>query len=326
MGETDWRSQATWQHLRKRAELLQYVRQFFSQRGVIEVDTPLLAQAGVTDVHLDNLTTRLSVGVHGKPQKRYLQTSPEYAMKRLLAQFQQSIYQLSHVLRDDEVGRYHNPEFTLLEWYRVGFDHHQLIDEISSLLSATVGAKQVVKQSYQSLFLQHLGADPLTKDGVTQVAIKLRERPDTSDWMATETNPDTILQVAFNLLIEPHLDPQTPTAVMDFPASQAALAQLDADDPRVAHRFEIYYQGIELANGYNELTDAEQQAKRFAEDNQQRRQMDKPAQLVDERLLAALNHGLPQCAGVALGFDRLVMIATGVRHIAEILPFTNDNS
>lgn len=318
----DWRSDASLETLKKRADMMQQIRQFFQQRDVLEVDTPLLARRGVTDPHLENLTTTVSSGPDGKPLKLALQTSPEYAMKRLLAQHKVSIFQLSHVCRDDEIGRHHNPEFCLLEWYRVGFTLSDLIAEVGELLHDTTGAPAVVVLTYQQLFLQHTGCDPLTMSGISSLQQRLVDREDTHDWMVNERDPDTILQVAFSLLVEPNLPYETPIAVTHFPRAQAALARVCPNDARVALRFEIYFRGVELANGYDELTDADEQQQRFAEDNAKRRSLGHEEKEVDECLIAALRHGMPPCSGVALGVDRLLMLALGEERLAHVLPFS----
>ncbi|RUO73775.1 elongation factor P--(R)-beta-lysine ligase [Idiomarina seosinensis] len=322
MNDSNWRSAATLDTLRYRAKLMGQVRQFFEQRDVLEVDTPTLARAGVTDLYLENLTSRLAAGADGQPMTLHLQTSPEFALKRLIAQHHIDVYQLSHVFRDDEIGRFHNPEFSLLEWYRLGLDTQQLIQEISELLTETTAAPPVQALSYQQAFIHYCEADPLTADGIAAIHQQLLARDDTQQWMQQESDTDTILQVAFNLLVEPRLDEKTPIAITNFPASQAALAQLSEDDPRVAHRFEIYYQGVELANGYKELTDATAQQQRFEHDNRRRQEQGKPVKQLDFALIEALKHGLPDCSGVALGFDRLLMIALGAKHIKEVLPFS----
>ncbi|MAD53086.1 EF-P lysine aminoacylase EpmA [Idiomarina sp.] len=314
---SDWRSKATLNVLKRRAELLRQLRSFFFERDVLEVDTPLLCQHGVTDRHIENLSTRDS-----QNNLRYLQTSPEYAMKRLLAQYRHSIYQLSHVVRDDPVGRHHNPEFMMLEWYRVGLDDDQLIAEIDELLTSVADAPPLVKLTYQDAFLQHMRCDPLTSDGIQAIHQRLKEDERTQQWMADEDDENTILQVAFNFYIEPRLSYSQPTAITHFPASQAALAQIDSKDPRVARRFEIYWQGVELANGYFELTNAAEQSLRFELDIKAREIARLPYRRADNLLLAALEHGIPQCAGVAMGVDRLLMIVVNADAIDQVLPFS----
>lgn len=322
----NWRPDASWSMLQQRAELFKLVRQFFEARSVTEVDTHLLSQCGVTDVHLKNLSAEFSQRLPSGSHTLYLQTSPEFAMKRLVAAYQKDIYQLSHVVRDDEVGRYHNPEFTLLEWYRIGYDDTALINEVSELLSDICGAPPLIKRTYQECFCDALNLDPLTTEGIEQIRQYLVDQPALAEWMQNETDPSTVLQVAFSECIEPTFPKATPVCVTQFPVEQAALAKVDPLDKRVAKRFEIYYQGIELANGYHELTDAIEQQQRFQDDNQQRRLRSQPPMAADQRLLAALKFGLPDCAGVALGFDRLLMIKAGAKHIGDVLPFTTNNA
>ena len=312
--------------LLKRAELMRQVRQFFLERSVTEVDTHLLSQFGVTDCHLDNLTTEFKYPLPSGNKKLYLQTSPEYAMKRILAAYEQDIYQLSHVVRDDEIGRFHNPEFTLLEWYRVGYDDIQLIAEVSELLTELCGAPETKVVTYQQAFIKYLNINPLADGAVEEIKHNLIERPALTEWMSEETDKDTILQVAFSELIESQFPDDVPICITEFPQSQAALAKIDKHDARVARRFEFYYRGVELANGYNELTDPIEQRLRFKKDNGWREKNGLAAQPEDVCLLAALEHGLPACSGVALGFDRLLMIVCGAKTIAEVLPFSIDRA
>lgn len=323
---TDWRPTADWSVLVKRAELMRQVRQFFYEKKVTEVDTHLLSQFGVTDCHLSNLTTEFKYPLPSGNEKLYLQTSPEYAMKRILAAYKQDIFQLSHVVRDDEIGRFHNPEFTLLEWYRVGYDDNQLIAEVAEFLIEVCDAPEAKVITYQQAFIEYLGIDPLSSAGVDTIRQHLIERPSLSEWMSKETDEDIILQVAFSELIESQFPGNRPICVTEFPQSQAALARIDRNDERVARRFEFYYRGVELANGYHELSDADEQRIRFKKDNAWREKHGREAQPEDTRLLAALDSGLPACAGVALGFDRLLMIICGAKTISEVLPFSIDTA
>ncbi|MDA6067945.1 elongation factor P--(R)-beta-lysine ligase [Idiomarina abyssalis] len=322
----NWRPTADWSVLVKRAELMRQVRQFFYERQITEVDTHLLSQFGVTDCHLNNLTTEFKHPLPSGKKKLYLQTSPEYAMKRILAAYGQDIFQLSHVVRDDEIGRFHNPEFTLLEWYRVGYDDVQLITEVSELLTSLCGAPETKVVTYQQAFIEYLGVDPLSSAGVDTIRRHLVERPSLSEWMSKETDEDTILQVAFSELIESQFPDNRPICVTEFPQSQAALARIDSNDARVARRFEFYYRGVELANGYHELSDAAEQRVRFKKDNEWRERHGREIQPEDTRLLDALDSGLPACSGVALGFDRLLMIICGANTISEVLPFAIDTA
>ncbi|MGQ4277073.1 EF-P lysine aminoacylase EpmA [Pseudidiomarina sp. E22-M8] len=317
-----WQPSATLEVVRQRAALLAKVRAFFAARDVLEVDTPVLSHHGVSDVHLENLRTHLA----GDPAPYFLQTSPEYAMKRLLAAGSGSIYQLGKVFRDDEQSPRHNPEFTLLEWYRVDYSAADLMQEIAALLQFTIAAPPTQTVRYQDLFIQQLGVDPLADDAVVALRQALSKQPGLAELVTRENDRDTLLDLAMATVIEPRLDAATPTFVTEYPASQAALAQINPNDSRVAQRFELFYGGVELVNGYQELTDAAEQQQRFQRDREQRKALSKPDYPEDTRLLAALENGLPECSGVALGFDRLLMIHLNKSHISEVLPFAIDRA
>jgi lysyl-tRNA synthetase class 2 len=324
----DWRPSASAERLRQRAALLQRVREFFAARALTEVDTPLVVNAPVSDVHIHSATVRLSTdpaaGAAAAPL--YLHTSPEYAMKRLLAAGSGDIYQICHVVRGFECGRLHNPEFTLIEWYRVGFSLAGLMDEVEALVRELLGANAPAageRLSYRDAFLRELGLDPLTapETALAQAAQPLalggaRATSATGPGMSR----DDWLELLMGAMVGPRLGKGTLTFVHSYPASQAALARLDPHDPRVAQRFELYCGGIELANGFHELASAAEQRARFEADNLQRRRLGLPVSPLDERLLAALGQ-LPDCAGVALGFDRTLMLAVGAVSIEEVLAF-----
>jgi len=289
------------------------IRAFFASRGVMEVETPLLMPHTVTDPYID------SIAVQYQQQTLYLQTSPEYAMKRLLAAGSGPIYQISKAFRHDEVGRLHNPEFTLLEWYRPGFDHHQLMDEMDQLLSTVAQTNSALRISYQQCFLDHLQIDPFALS-LNELQQQVRQHHLFSgDIKALDA--DTCCQLLLNGLIEPQLGLTAPVFLYDFPPSQAALARIRHDQPPVAERFELYINGIEIANGFHELADATEQHQRFLVNQGQRRLHNKAVPEIDQTLLAALRHGLPQCAGVALGVDRLLMVTNGYRHLADAVAF-----
>jgi lysyl-tRNA synthetase class 2 len=328
----DWRPSASLERLRLRAELAAAVRAFFAARGVLEVETPVLAAATIPEVHLASLVTRWrGPGAPEQGAVLYLQTSPEVHMKRLLAAGSGPIFQLARAFRDGEAGRRHNPEFTLLEWYRPGFDHHALMDEVEALLAAALGARlasaPAERLTYAELFARHAGLDPhraaageldaaLAAAGVAAPALDPDDR-------------DGRLDLVLTHVIEPRLPPGRVTFVHDFPASQAALARVRpgaAGEPPLAERFEVYAGPLELANGFHELTDAAEQRRRFERDLAERRRLGLPSPPLDERFLAALAAGLPPCAGVALGFDRLVMLAAGAESIAEVLAFPVDRA
>lgn len=299
--------------------MLQDIRAFFAGEGVLEVETPVLSRAGITDPHLHSFTSRW------RDTPLYLHTSPEFFMKRLLADGSGDIYQVARVFRDDEQGRFHNPEFTLLEWYRLGFDHHRLMDDVQALLQSLSLASNLStamqRRSYRQCFLEVLGIDPLDASAGALKDVTRDHDIDVPVGMG-EDDPDMWLDWLMTQAIAPSFEGFT--FVYDYPASQAALAALDGDDPRVANRFELFYGELELANGFRELTDAPQQRRRFEGENHLRRQRGLPQIPLDEHLLQALEHGLPACAGVALGLDRLLMLVTGADTISAVLGFDFD--
>ena len=316
----DWRPGAGIEQLRRRAELLATIRRFFAARDVLEVETPLLASTGITDPSIEPLTVERGVSL---PQSRYLQTSPEYAMKRLLAAYGDPVFQIARAFRDGEVGSRHNPEFTLLEWYRPGFDHHRLMTEVAELLVACIGDREVQKISYRQLFLDRLQLDPFTVP-VTQLRQVAGRHLDVT---SLDGDRDMWLDLLLSHVLEPQLVNQGLCFIYDYPASQAALARIvEADGALVGQRFELYVDGLELANGYFELTDATEQRRRFEQDNARRRERGQTERPLDERLLAALAHGMPECSGVALGVDRLLMLASGVSDIRDVLVFDWDRA
>jgi lysyl-tRNA synthetase class 2 len=324
----DWRPSASPERLRQRAALLQRARDFFAVRALTEVDTPVVVNAPVSDVHIDSATVRLSAApaARAAAPPLYLHTSPEYAMKRLLAAGSGDIYQICHVVRGFECGRLHNPEFTLIEWYRIGFSLTGLMDEVEALVRALLGARAPATSeriSYRDAFLRELGLDPLNapETALAQAAqpLALGGAAATSA-TAGGMSRDDWLELLMGSIVGPRLGRGTFTFVHSYPASQAALARLDPADPRVARRFELYCAGIELANGFHELASAAEQRARFEADNVQRRRLGLPVSPLDERLLAALTE-LPDCAGVALGFDRTLMLAVAAASLEEVLPF-----
>ncbi|KZN68327.1 elongation factor P--(R)-beta-lysine ligase [Pseudoalteromonas luteoviolacea] len=319
MSKALWAPSAQIETLKQRASVLASIRAFFAAREVMEVETPCLSQASVTDVHLATFATEFIGPSYAKGLPLYLQTSPEFAMKRLLAAGSGAIFQIGKAFRNEESGRHHNPEFTMLEWYRPGFDEFALMDEIDCLMQEILSCEQATRISYQDAFKTYLGVDPLAIeiDELKSLCAKYGYE----EIAATEQFIDPLLQLLFCMEIEPQIGKDAPCFVYHFPASQAALAQLNDVDPRVAGRFELYYQGMELANGFNELTDVSEQSKRFDEDNNMRIKMGLPKVDKDQRFLAALESGLPTCAGVALGIDRLVMLATGKGSIKEVIAF-----
>ena len=319
-----WRPGASLERLRQRAALLAEIRAFFAERGVLEVDTPQLVNFAVTDV---NLHCAQVCWPRGDEQRRYLHTSPEYAMKRLLAAGSGDIYQMCHVFRGEEQGALHNSEFMIVEWYRRGFAFAALMEEVDALLRRVLGVAAGAPTrflSYEQAFVDALGCNPL-RDTDTAL-VDCARAAGLDDALLRRCERDELLDLLMGACIGPKLGPDGPVFVHRYPARQAALARLDPDDARVALRFELYLHGVELANGFEELADAREQRQRFAADQRARAARNLPVPAMDEYLLAALAAGLPACAGVALGFDRLLMIAAGAARIEEVLAFTSEQA
>ncbi|PMR69286.1 EF-P lysine aminoacylase EpmA [Halomonas heilongjiangensis] len=317
---SDWQPTATIETLRERARLLAGVRAFFAARGVLEVETPVLGHGGSTDVHLASLSVEATTPA-GR-ERLWLQTSPEFHMKRLLAAGSGPIFQLARSFRDGEVGRRHNLEFTMLEWYRPGFALDELIEETAGLIRTVLGRDPgpLRRRRYRELFRETLNLDPFA----APLAELQRLAGDAGGLEMGDAPRDSCLDLLMSLAIEPALGHDGLDVVGDYPASQAALARRhrDPEDGEwVASRFEVYLDGLELANGYDELTDAAEQRARFAEDNAERRRLGLPEVDVDARLLAALAHGMPGGSGVALGIDRLIQLALGRASVAEVMAF-----
>jgi lysyl-tRNA synthetase class 2 len=324
----EWQPTSTRAMLAHRSALLTHARHFFLDRGLLEVDTPIVVNAPVTDVHIHSAKVQFS----DSPRDFFLHTSPEYAMKRLLAAGSGDIYQICHVVRGLERGRVHNPEFTLIEWYRLGYTLEQLMDEIESLvrtlLSEVAFALSSERLTYRDAFLREMQLDPLSAslDDLTRAAkaAGFSPEPQPGGRPGSGAQRDELLELLMGTVIGPKLGQTSLTFVYDYPATQAALARVNPNDPRTALRFELYCKGIELANGFQELASAEEQRARFQRDNEERTRTGLPTYPLDERLLAALTAGLPTCAGVALGFDRTLMLAAETDHIDKVLPFPTD--
>jgi elongation factor P--(R)-beta-lysine ligase len=301
--------------LRFRARILGEIRAFFAARGVLEVETPALSRSAATDLHLDSVAAELaSLG------RRWLHTSPEFAMKRLLADGIGDCYQICRVFRDGELGRWHQPEFTILEWYRVGWDEQALMDEVEALLHAVLGTRTSVRISYRDAFVAALGVDPWVGPAPLAAALKA-----CSIDVPADTGDDALLDLAFGAVVAPGLDPERVTFVHDFPPAQAALAQIRPGRPPIAARFEAFARGLELANGWAELTDPAEQARRFERERQERVRQGRYVPECDEDFLAALERGLPESAGVAIGLDRLVAAAARAHSLAEVLGFVHED-
>lgn len=322
MQESCWRPNAPIHNLRARARVLAQVRHFFAEHNVLEVETPVLSQCAVSDPFIDSLEVSFGFQPGVEDGRLYLQTSPEYAMKRLLAAGSGDIYSMAKVFRNGESGRRHNPEFTMLEWYRLGFDDRQLMAEVDALLRSVIPNLEVSYLSYAQLFESELGLDPHTAS-LEQLQRVCREHVDAP---FEDDDRDIWLNLLMSHVLEPRL--QGAVFVHSYPASMAALAQVHEDEQGrpVAARFELFVNGIELANGYHELTDAAEQARRLEADQQQRAALGLPQRPLEQRLVQALEAGLPDCAGVALGVDRLVMLALGAEGLDQVVSFMHERA
>lgn len=317
MTDISFKPTASMQAIQARATLYQQIRLFFATRHVLEVETPILSQAAVTDVHLASIMATRHINAQQKIG--YLQTSPEFAMKRLVASGLGSIYQICKVFRDDEHGRKHNSEFSMLEWYRPDFSLLELMQEVSDLLSIVFNQTIEPKiLSYKQAFLHRLDINPLSADITTLKNTAQRLG------LNTDLGEDRLawLDLLFSHFVEPSLGFEYPIYLTDFPSEMASLAKvkIDEDGFKIAARFELYINGLELANAYDELADSAEQARRFAADNIDRQQRGLPVMPVDQHLLAALDH-FPPCAGIALGLDRLLMVLLEATRIDQVISF-----
>ena len=320
MSAPDWRPTARPEVLRARAAMLSRIRAHFAAAGVLEVETPTLSRAAVTDVHLASVPAEVA-GLG----RMHLHTSPEYAMKRLLASGLGDCYQVCRVYRDGELGRWHNPEFTMVEWYRKGFDAGALMDDVEALVRTALAPHRPLgpfdRVTYRDAVRREAGLDPAAAS-----AAEIAQALSAHGVEAPRAARDELLDLLVSAVVGPALGRGGGTFVCDYPASQAALARLKPSDPSVAERFELYLDGVELANGFHELADPAEQRARFAADLAERARRGLPAPPLDERFLAALESGLPDCAGVALGFDRLVMAGLGLDSLADALAFPADRA
>lgn len=313
--QINWRPSATREKLELRARILAGIRAFMAERSILEVDTPILDCAGNPDPNIASLTAEVNFPQDNRPRKYYLHTSPEFAMKRLLAAGSGPIYQITKVFRDNEAGRYHQPEFTMLEWYRPGFDHHDLMTEMDILMK-NLGLRDSDRVTYASLFEQHNGLDPhdCSDDELRDRARELGLDTDMDDRSA-------LLDLIFSHAVVPEMAGERPLFVYDYPACQAALARLSQTQVPRAERFELFINRIEIANGYNELNDYIKVKNRFDQDNERRRQRSLPAVVIDANLLQGLKSGMPECAGVAVGIDRLILAISGSNDLKDVLAF-----
>lgn len=321
-----WSPLASSEMLEARAQLLADIRDFFRLKRVMEVETPICSASASTDPALESFTTNYTGPGQAHGKQLYLHTSPEFPMKRLLAANSGPIYQICKAFRDGELGRSHNPEFTLLEWYRPGYDQHDLIDEVAELINGLLPEPLPVERiSYRDLFIQYLGLDPhcsnreQLREHAKRVGVQGAESMDMQ-------KADGWLDLLMSHCIEPDLGRNTICFVYDYPATQASLARIRSGYQSVAERFELYMDGVELANGFHELANAEEQRGRFESDLERRHEIGIKQVPIDENLLSALASGFPDCSGVALGLDRLLMRLTNTDDIRDVLAFPLDRA
>ena len=314
----DWKPSASLQNLQQRAYVLAKIRRFFSERAVLEVETPLLASSTVPDVYIESIAAQVMEG--NSSRKNFLQTSPEFFMKRLLASGSGSIYQIAKAFRQEEKSARHNIEFTLLEWYRLSYSLDQLMAELEELIQEVLDCGPISRLSYREIFQQHLQIDPheILLEELQQLASS------EIDLSGSNLSKTDYLQLLLSNSIEPKLPPFC--IIYDYPSEQAALATVATDEHGVvvAKRFELFGHGMELANGYFELSDATEQRARFEKDNAARKEKGLQAHDADEKLIAALESGLPSCSGVAVGVDRLLMLLVDTKHISEVISFDSE--
>jgi lysyl-tRNA synthetase class 2 len=321
---SDWQPTASLDMLKTRARLFSKLRDFFADKDIFEVQTPILSQAGNTEPSIETFVT----AQQNNSQPSFLNTSPEFSMKRLLASGSGSIYQITPAFRQEEQGKRHNPEFTLLEWYRIDFDHHALMGEVNALLRFV--ADDFLKldrsqfYSYQDAMIKFADVDPF-KASIEELEAATRKGGVDVVGM-DDASRDDWLDLLMSHVVEKNLPLNCPVFIYDYPASQAALAKIRKGSPDVSERFELYINGMELANGFHELSDADEQAERFQKEQTQRKKQGQQGIPADYHLINALKHGLPECAGVAIGLDRLLMVLTGAEHINEVLTFPFDRA
>jgi len=320
---SDWQPTASLEMLKTKARLLSKLRSFFAEKNILEVQTPILSHAGNTEPTLESFVIQQHENPQQKIQPSFLNTSPEFAMKRLLAAGSGSIYQITPAFRQDEQGKKHNPEFTLLEWYRIDFDHHALMGEVNALVrfvaDGVLSLERSQFYSYQDAMKKFADIDPFdsTNDELKAATVKAGIDVVGMD----EASQDSWLDLLMSQVVEKNLPLNCPVFIYDYPASQAALAKIRKGSPDVAERFELYINGMELANGFHELRDAKEQAERFHNEQQQRQKTGQQGIPADHHLIDALKCGLPDCAGVAIGLDRLLMVLAKATHIDEVLTF-----
>ncbi len=318
ISNTSWRSVASLDIIKQRAMLLKQIRSFMDCRQILEVETPILSHFAISDPYIQSMQTVNDFENNKTPL--YLHTSPELCMKRLLATGSGSIYQIARVFRDEESGKRHQTEFSMLEWYRIDYDYYQLMDEMAELLSE-IGLSEPVKMTYAQAFTQILKIDPHTAD-----LKQLQKLANQYGWENNSNDQHALLDYIFSEVVIKGMDNQQPLIIYDYPECMAALATIKPGSPAVSERFELFINDMEIANGFNELCDADEQKKRFEADLKVRKDKGLPELPLDINFLAALNSGLPNTAGVAVGIDRLLMVLSGKNDIKEMSAFTLHNN
>jgi len=316
------KSQCPLHTLKQSAFLLAKIRQYFAQNNVLEVETPILSSAGNTDIHIDSFTSN---SINSAYECTYLRTSPEFPLKRLLCSGIGDVYELGKVFRQGEVSKTHNIEFTLLEWYRINFDYLDLIQDVTSLFEFIFSSFEMPKLKFKTVTFSEVFKNTFNID-VKQVCVsEINQLSQANGYSGSALSKDEGLDYLFATCIQPSFDANTVTFISHYPASQAALAQINPQDPSTALRFEVFYQGIELGNGYQELTDAEELHQRFIKDNNYRKNNNMPEVPIDKQLLSGMQYGLPACSGIAIGVDRLLMAVMKIDRIDEVLSFSAEN-
>ena len=315
--KSSWKPCADIEVIKKRAALLWQIRDFMDRHDILEVDTPILSHYAVTDPYIESMKTR---HVFEKETPLYMHTSPEYCMKRLLAADLGSIYQICHVFRDEESGKRHQTEFTMLEWYRTGFDYMQLMDDVAQLLSE-VGFKEIDKMTYADAFIQEVHLNPHTAN-----LNQLQSIAADHGWGRDSEDRHALLDFIYSEVVMKNLKHSQPLFIYDYPKCMAALATIKNTEPAVAERFELFINGMEIANGFNELCDAEEQSKRLQSELSDRKSKGLETVPIDSQFLAALESGLPKSSGVAVGIDRLLMALCGKDDIKDVVTFSLDNN
>ena len=320
-----WQPSASIDNLRQRSIFISKIRRFFLDRGILEVDTPTITRSAATDIYLSSFKTKFfDSHSNEKGIDLYLITSPECHMKRLLAAGSGSIYQISRCFRNEENGRYHNPEFSMLEWYRPYYNMDCLMHEVNELIQQILECESAEWLSYQEAFIKYLNIDPFLDENIEQL-YEISEELGNINLRKSKNDKDTLLTLSFILGIEPKIGQHKPCFIYDFPSTQAAMAEISKSDKRIAKRFEVYYKNIELANGFQELIDSNEQHQRFKNNNRRRLENGLPSFPIDTNLLDALaDDGMPSCSGVALGVDRLIMLALKVEYLSEVIAFPVD--